>query len=57
LEIANLFSKGYLKYGRVEDLKEVKSTKYSIIFKPLITPQVSKSIISGIDEAVGEASA
>lgn len=56
-EIANLFSKGYLKYGRVEDLKEVKSTKYSIIFKPLITPQVSKSIISGIDEAVGEASA
>jgi Kae1-associated kinase Bud32 len=56
-KIANLFSKGYLKYGRVEDLKEVKSTKYSIIFKPLITPQVSKSIISGIDEAVGEASA
>jgi Kae1-associated kinase Bud32 len=56
-EIANLFSKGYLKYGRVEDLKEVKSTKYSIIFKPLITPQVSKSIISGIDEAVSEASA
>lgn len=56
-KIANLFSKGYLKYGRVEDLKEVKSTKYSIIFKPLITPQVSKSIISGIDEAVSEASA
>jgi Kae1-associated kinase Bud32 len=56
-KIANLFSKGYLKYGRVEDLKEVKSTKYSIIFKPLITPQVSKNITLGIDEAVGEASA
>jgi Kae1-associated kinase Bud32 len=56
-KIANLFSKGYLKYGRVEDLKEVKSTKYSIIFKPLITPQVSKSITLGIDEAVSEASA
>jgi Kae1-associated kinase Bud32 len=56
-KIANLFSKGYLKYGRVEDLKEVKSTKYSIIFKSLITPQVSKSITLGIDEAVSEASA
>lgn len=56
-KIANLFSKGYLKFGRIEDLKEVKDTKYSLIFKPLIPPQVSKSIASGIDEAISEANA
>ncbi len=50
-KIASLFSKGYLKYGGVEDLKRVKDTKYRLIFKPLIPSQVSKSIISGIDDA------
>ncbi|MGC8911737.1 MAG: nucleotidyltransferase domain-containing protein [Nitrososphaeria archaeon] len=56
-KIANLFSKGYLKYGGVEDLKRVKDTKYRLIFKPLIPSQVSKSIISGVDDATGDASA
>jgi len=55
--IAKLFSKGYLKYGRVEDLRRVREAKYSMIFKPLIAPQVSKNMISGVEEAIGEASA
>ncbi|MEM2154242.1 MAG: hypothetical protein QXY76_04960 [Nitrososphaeria archaeon] len=56
-KIANIFSKGYLKYGRAEDLRKVGDKKYSLIFKPFITPQVSKSILLGIEEAINDASA
>ncbi len=56
-KVANLFSKGYLKHGEVEDLRKVGDTKYSLIFKPFITPQVSKNILLGIEDAIGEVSA
>ncbi|MCX8188845.1 MAG: hypothetical protein N3F64_03970 [Nitrososphaeria archaeon] len=56
-KIANLFSKGYLKYGRAEDLKKIGEAKYSLVFKPFITPQVSKNILLGIEEAINDANA
>jgi len=51
-KVVSLFSRGYLRYGVREDLERVKQTKYSIIFKPIVTPKVSKAINSSLDEAL-----
>ncbi|MEM3403919.1 MAG: hypothetical protein QXJ17_05250 [Nitrososphaeria archaeon] len=51
-KMVSAFSTGYLKYGVKEDLERIKQTKYSIIFKPIVTPKVSKTISSSLDKAL-----
>jgi len=48
------FVSGYIKFGDGKSLEKIKEPKYSLIFKPIVTPNVSKMIDSGIEEAIRE---
>jgi len=51
-KIAYLFCRGYLKYGDRKDVERIKEPKYNMIFKPIVAPNVSKTLASGVEEAL-----
>ncbi|MGQ9780861.1 MAG: nucleotidyltransferase domain-containing protein [Nitrososphaeria archaeon] len=52
MRVAYLFCKGYLKYGDRSDIEKIREAKYSLIFKPIVAPNVSKALNSGVEEAL-----
>lgn len=48
------FASGYLKFGDRRSLEKIKEPKYSLIFKPIVAPNISKTIDSEIDEVIRE---
>ena len=52
--MAYSFASGYIKLGDRRSLEKIRESKYSLIFKPIVAPNVSKTINSGIEEAVRE---
>ncbi len=48
------FARGYIKFGDVKILEKIKEPKYNLIFRPIVAPNVSKMIDSGIEEVIGE---
>jgi Kae1-associated kinase Bud32 len=48
------FARGYIKFGDGKILEKIKERKYNLIFRPMVAPNVSKMIDSGIEEVIRE---
>jgi hypothetical protein len=48
------FARGYIRYSDGKILEKIKEPKYNLIFKPIVAPNVSKMMYSGIEEVIRE---
>lgn len=51
-KVAYHFCRGYLRYGNRGDVEKTLEPKYSLIFRPIVAPNVSKTLNSGVKEAL-----